>query len=151
MERETGFEPATSSLGTSRIIESRRLRCLCHIISTLANLAKSAICLLDPANRGTNEVPPIGSLTFVCEAPFYTGIAIPYFALGSRQVREYRLRRDLRAKRQLSRPRKSRHVATPHPKKSVSSGEIGQPRASADARIGQSSGSRKRQHFYESS
>ena len=34
------------------------------------------------------------------------------------------------------------HVATPHPKKSVSSVQIGQPTANAEARTGQSSGSR---------
>jgi len=40
------------------------------------------------------------------------------------------------------RTRSDVHVATPHPKKSVSSVQIGQPIANAEARIGQSSGSR---------
>jgi hypothetical protein len=41
------------------------------------------------------------------------------------------------------RTRSDVHVATPQPKKSVSSVQIGQPRARAAASMGQSSGSRR--------
>ena len=48
MERETGFEPATSSLGKCHIIESIRLLRLSCAISTHSSLAQSVISEIIP-------------------------------------------------------------------------------------------------------
>jgi hypothetical protein len=61
MERETGIEPATSSLGKGHFIVSKRLKRLWDAFSTLTSLAESVTSLFDPTNRGTNEVHLIGT------------------------------------------------------------------------------------------
>jgi hypothetical protein len=44
MGRETGFEPATSSLGIHRLIESNSLARICRDFLNLQCLAESAFC-----------------------------------------------------------------------------------------------------------
>jgi hypothetical protein len=48
MERETGIEPATSSLGTCHFTVSTTLRRLWDAFSTLTSLAESVTSLFDP-------------------------------------------------------------------------------------------------------
>src|SRR5215472_3980852 len=58
LERETGFEPATSSLGICHIFASTTLTRLWRAFSTLPSLAISVIGSSNLANRGTIKVHP---------------------------------------------------------------------------------------------
>ena len=51
MERETGLEPATSSLGSHTYVESKSLVRFCCELLNLQHLAKSAIFESVPANE----------------------------------------------------------------------------------------------------
>ena len=55
MERETGLEPVTSSLGNQALFESKLLtRFRCEFLNP-QRLAKSAFSKISRINRGTNE------------------------------------------------------------------------------------------------
>jgi hypothetical protein len=45
MERETGFEPATSSLGINPLVESKTLTRFCCELLNPQRLAESAVCI----------------------------------------------------------------------------------------------------------
>jgi hypothetical protein len=56
MERETGLEPATSSLGTGPMVGSKDLSVSVVLVRLKQALAKSATSLFSLSNRGTNVV-----------------------------------------------------------------------------------------------
>ena len=59
MERETGFEPATSSLGIQTYVGSKSLARFCCDFLNLQRLAESAFSKLDRANEAqTRQVLP---------------------------------------------------------------------------------------------
>ena len=62
LERETGLEPATSSLGKSQFTEYRRLPRLWSDFPTSASIAESATSRMSLSNRGRNEVDASAAL-----------------------------------------------------------------------------------------
>jgi hypothetical protein len=64
MERETGFEPATSSLGIQAYIESKSLARFCCEFLNLQRLAKSPFSKsLRPNEAQSRQMPPRGSFS----------------------------------------------------------------------------------------